>query len=273
MVVLHVWPEGLAVVVEATGGRGAAVLDADGWRQGEAADVFPDGPPANASRHTLSVPTWLSEQLLEHTVLHAGLHTDFVKLDRLAARLRTDGGQHVLLVLGERPAAAVVTDGRVVPVGPVGPDGPPSSLDGASGWVVVLTGPVVLPPPAHPAAPSEDTAAPDARPAAPGPRGASGPGVPAARDTERGPGDERFVAARGATHLDPETAAAVRAAGGETALAVLALLDGSRTVAEVAAEIGRSADEVSAAVRVLVARRLVFRYVSRVRPPTGARPR
>jgi hypothetical protein len=80
---------------------------------------------------------------------------------------------------------------------------------------------------------------------------------------------ERFVAASGARELPEDLAAKVQAIVGLRGQPLIALLDGTRTIQEIADLVGVSADDVDQVVKVLVGARLAFRYVSRSR--TGAR--
>jgi hypothetical protein len=96
--------------------------------------------------------------------------------------------------------------------------------------------------------------------------------VPAAAATTTGINvADRFVAASGARALPDETAAQVDAIVGAHGGKIIESLDGSRTIQEIADAVGVGADQVSQVVRILVAARLAFRYVSRARPATGAR--
>jgi hypothetical protein len=82
--------------------------------------------------------------------------------------------------------------------------------------------------------------------------------------------EERFlVSARVAASLPSDVVEELRGLAGEAALKVPGLLDGSRTAAQVAAETALPEAQVAAVIRVLAARKLAMRYVSRSRRPAG----
>jgi hypothetical protein len=107
---------------------------------------------------------------------------------------------------------------------------------------------------------------------------AAAPAVPAAAPAGAGTGSpggiqpgDRFVAAADARTPPEETAAQIGSIAGGKAQPIVDLLDGSRTIQEIADALEVPADQVGQVVRVLVGARLAFRYVSRARPATGAR--
>lgn len=247
MIAVHAWPGGLAIVVEARARRVAAVFGPDGWRRGELGAVLPEGPPAGAERVVLPLPAWLVDQLAVLEVDLGGAHTEFVRLDRLMARMQADARDGVVIVLGRQPAAVVLSGGTPHIIEPDVPSGAPAMpvLAGASGWIVVFSGKVVVPAPAPTQAPVTDTPA---------------------------PADERFVVtAEIARAVSDDLAREITATAGEPALAVVAYLDGTRSITDIAMSTGLTTEQVAAVVKLLTARKLAFRYVSRVRPPTGAR--
>jgi hypothetical protein len=296
---LYAWSGGLAVVVEAAYRRRAALFGPDGWRVGDPADVLPEGAPSGAEGASLALPAWLIDQLPMLDLMFGGLHTDFVRLDRLLGRLQAQGADGAVLVLGERPAVVVVQGGVLRAIEPALPEGAPvlPALGTARGWILVYGGKVGVPvakttprprevAEREAAAPSGETPAPPAvgvtpraapapaTPAAPpAPPPPATPAAPPAAEAERHTADERFVAAPAARSLPEGMAARIRAEAGDGAPAVLALLDGSRTLADVAGAAGITVDRAGAIVRVLVAHRLAFRYISRVRPATARGPR
>ncbi|MDQ7857206.1 MAG: hypothetical protein QN174_13875 [Armatimonadota bacterium] len=321
MISLFAWPDGLAVVVEGAYRRRAALFGPDGWRFGDPADVLAAGPPPDAEHVSFALPAWLVDQLPTLDLMFGGLHTDFVRLDRLLGRLQAQAADGTVLVLGPSPAVVVLQGGALRAVEPSLPDGAPvlPAVARARGWILVYAGkvgmPVVKPfarsldldeiaaspaapppraaspppaavssapaaaaaaaPPVPAAQPAPATPAasvipsPSAVPAAPGPPAAGAPASEPGRDV---PG-ERFVASPAARDVPEELAARLRAEAGEEALVVLALLDGSRTTTDVAGAAGLPADRVAAVIRVLVAHRLAFRYVSRARPAPARGPR
>jgi hypothetical protein len=288
VIALHAWPGGLAVVVEGTTHRAVAVFGPDGWRRGEPRVVFPDGPPPGTQSFTLAGPDWLMDQIAPLELSLGGVHTDFIRLDRLLSRLQAQAASGAVLVLGSRPAVIVLSRGRLEVIEPAVPAGAPALpiLAGSDGWVLVFTGQVVAPVerkdavavepvPVEPAPVEPEPAAPEPAvpqehtpPAVPVPP--MEPALPALRSAAHT--DERFVAASDIVRSMPDDVAAeITAAVSEDGLAVVALLDGSHTVAQVAESLGLTVDQVSGVVRLLVARRLAFRYVSRIRPATGAK--
>jgi hypothetical protein len=320
---LHAWPGGLAVAVQGPAHRAVAIFGPDGWRRSEPKLVFPDGPPPGTESVTLAVPEWLADQLASLEMSLGGVHTDFIRLDRLLSRLHRQSASAVVLVLGSRPAVVVLVDGRMQvlePAVPAGVAGMPS-LAGATGWIAVFAGRVVVPAagqpaPAKPAekpiasavvaepavvAEQEQIAEPElvaepvhaAEPAAvaesaPQPVLAAEPVREPTRAAEPAPEpvraaapsrgspsvEERFVVSSDiAAAIPDDVAAEISAVAGAGALSVAPRCDGSQTVAEIAASTGLTRDQVSAVVRLLLARKLAFRYVSRVRPATGAKAR
>jgi hypothetical protein len=94
----------------------------------------------------------------------AGLHTDFVRLDRLVGFLRSEGTCGVVLVMGKAPAAVVLNDGKSSAIFPEG-DGDAART--ADGWILVFSGRVEVPAsqspvsrPAPMAAPQPDASPP-----------------------------------------------------------------------------------------------------------------
>lgn len=247
MIVLHAWPEGLAIVVEAPARRTAAVFGPAGWRRGEPGVVLPEGPPAGAETAVLDLPAWLLDGLATLEIDLGGAHTEFVRLDRVMARMQAEGRDGVLLVVGREPLAVALSHGAPRVLAPDVPADTPVNrvLARASGWIVVFRGTVAAPAPmTAPGAPAETHAMADAR----------------------------FVVASAIARAIPDDVEEeIRAAAGEAGLTAVALLDGTRSVAEIAAGTGLSAETVAVVVKLLAARKLAFRYISRVRPPTGAR--
>lgn len=300
------WPGGLAIVVEAPARRFAAVFGQHGWRAGDPREVFPEGPPRTAEVVTLTLPSWFIDQVPSLEFALCGIHTDFVRVNRLLDRLQTDQVDAAILVLGVTPAAIVLSGGHTTVVEPAAAWGTPADavIARAAGWIVVLSGKVAVPvqaelfqrpardesaamvgpprvdtsqplPAANQYLPSPSQPAPAASqplPAgsqpAPNHPAPSGPRVEAARVQ----GEERFVTATGASQALPdEVVAAIRSAAGETGLSVLELLDGARTLAEIAQTTGLRTEQVAVVVKTLVTYKLAFRYVTRVRPATGVR--
>ncbi|MGQ0570481.1 MAG: hypothetical protein ACT4P5_13315 [Armatimonadota bacterium] len=267
------WPGGLAIVVEAPARRFAAVFGQHGWRGGDPREVFPEGPPRTAEVATLTLPSWFIDQVpsLEFTL--CGIHTDFVRVNRLLDRLQTEQVDAAILVLGVTAAAIVLSGGHTTVVEPSAAWGTPADavIARAAGWIVVLSGKVAVPVRAE----LFQRPARDGSAAMVGPSRvdtsqsvSAGPRVEAARVQ----GEERFVTAPGASQALPdEVVAVVRSAAGEAGLSVLELLDGARTLTEIAQTTGLRTEQVALVVKTLVTYKLAFRYVTRVRPATGAR--
>lgn len=275
MISLSAWSDGLAVVVEGAYRRRAALFGPDGWRYGDPTDVLPDGPPAGAERVSLALPAWLVDQLPTLDLMFGGLHTDFVRLDRLLGRLQAQAADGTVLVLGPSPAVVVLQGGVLRAVDPALPEGAPvlPAVARARGWVLVYAGKVGMPvakPFARPLDLDEVAPPPQATPPVPAAE-APASSAPDAQPTRDAPG-ERFVAAPSAGDVPDELAARLRAEAAE-ALVILGLLDGTRTTADVARAAGLPPDRVAAAIRVLVAHKLAFRYVSRARPAAARGPR
>lgn len=117
--------------------------------------------------------------------------------------------------------------------------------------------PTAEPPPSGsaPAAPAPSVAVPAGLSAA--------AGEPPGEASRRFRGDERFLLAPAADGRRAEAEEAVAARFGPSVLEWLALLDGTRTVDEVAAAAGVAREVVDGVVAFLLERRLLFRYLGR----------
>ncbi len=304
------WPEGLAIVIDVPGRRTATLFGPRGWQVGEAAAVLPDGPPEESEPTSLVLPRWLAEQMPSLVFGGGGLHTDFLRVHRLVERLRGEGAGGAVFVLGRTPAAVVIAGGQVTVLEPAATEETriEDVLAGADGWVVVLSGPIRIPVPASGRPPrrvvgqetrqaleasqptvEEATSVPrvpeptieEANPAAEAPEPIVEPVMPIPTQVMAVPdpvgasasadGERFFVSPAAAQSLPTDVAAELRAIAGEAGLAIAALLDGSRTSADVAQTTGLRPEQVSAVVKALVAHKLAFRYVSRARRPAGVR--
>lgn len=278
----YAWSRGLAAVVEAQACRTAAVFGPGGWEQGQPGAVLPSGVPPGAEEAHLALPEWLAEQIAGLQFSAGGLHTQFVRLSLLLERLRLQPSGGVVLVLGERPSVYLVAGGQVTQYG----EGA-ATPDEASGWIVVFSGGVRVPAARPPAA--EEPPAPEEPPAAEEPRApveppaaeearaavAEPPGVreePCAADDPCAADETYFVPAGVRNSLPEEVAAGVLEVAGPEGRAVPGLLDGTRTIAAVAAMVGLTTGQARAVVGVLMAQRLAFRYVGRSRqaPRSGS---
>ena len=239
----YAWTRGLAAVVDAPARRTAAVFGPGGWEQGQPSTVLPSGVPPGAETAHLALPAWLAEQIAGLQFSSGGLHTEFVRLNLLLERLRSQNSDAAVLVLGEKPSVYVVAGGKVALCG----EGavPPGE---ASGWIVVFSGNVLVP-----VATVEEPRAVAAEP----PVLAEPPG--AADETY-------FVPAAARGSMSEEVAAGILEAAGPAGHAVPGLLDGSHTIGAVAAMAGLTTSQARAVVGVLMAQRIAFRYVSRSRP-------
>lgn len=252
----HAWPGGLAVSVTGPGGPLTASFGPGGWTSGGVLEEAAGGPPGEVQVTTLVLPAWLTGQLPSLRFITGALHTDFVRLERLLHRLQSRREEAVVVILGPRPLAAVVQDGVLAPVDP--PHGASSGRvepSAASGWIVVFSGRVALPATAatapEPEAPRLPEAPPQARPPAP-------------------PG-EVFISAPGVERALPaDLAAEIEALAGPAGLMVPGLLDGARSIEEVARTAGLTAEQAAEIVRRLVVGRLAFRHVRRTRPAPSA---
>ncbi|MGH2402952.1 MAG: hypothetical protein ACRDGN_00670 [bacterium] len=303
----YAWPGGLATVVEGPASGIAAVFGPGGWRIGPAQEVLSETPPQGAEMYHLALPETLTDQVAASLhLVGSGIHTDFVHLDRLVARLQADGTDAAVFVLGRAPAALVLSGGQVTVVEPRH-EPLEEVLTGAEGWIVVGLGRVSLPAPAAPRradarphrepapvvpasapvepipAPIEPVPAPVApvsppaqpEPAQvdlPSPAGASADGATAAPGAfGRFAPDALFVLAHDAAdRLSAEASAQIAGAAGDAGRPLMALLDGAHTLSAIAAASGLAPSAVTSVVEVLLTHRLVFKYVSRVRPATGA---
>jgi hypothetical protein len=286
----YAWPGGLAMVVETPASATAAVWRADGWRTGPVDEVFAR-PPSGAEVIHLALPESLAGELAELQLLGSSLHTDFVHLDRLVNRLAAEGTGAALFVLGRAPAALVLHGDRVTLVEPAPSAHEPLEevLTGADGWIVVglvsvadsrvtpdasvrgsVSGPgsePILTEQKPFSAQHADVGASSTEPPIPAPAPAP---VPAGA-FGRFAGDARFVLAHDASRrMSADASAKIAEAAGESTPAVLALFDGTHTLLQISAATGLGPVTVASIVEILLAHRLVFRYVSRVRPPTSA---
>lgn len=196
--------------------------------------MLPAGVPPGSETAYLALPECLAEQIAGLQFSAGGLHTEFVRLDRMIERLRSQGSDAVVLVLGEKPSAYLITEGTIAHCG----EGALSPAE-ASGWIVVYSGKVRAAAATQPRTTAEHSCA---------------------------AGEIYFAIAGGRNPLPEEVAAGILEVAGPGGHAVPGLLDGSRTIAVVADMTGLSAEQVRAAVGVLMAHRLAFRNVSRSRP-------
>ncbi len=236
--------------------------------------------------HTLGP---LLGSLSELQPLHTGLHTRFVDLERLTARLvreRFSGmvvlegeGWWAFLPFEEEGNGAVYYDGATV----MGRDPRElvESLVGVGAQIEVWVSPPPAPRPVEfeaPAEAREETVAPEEDShAAPRPQEAqaAAPAAPEPFSGEPGPGwqayqgSETFVvlpalaaeAAEGAPLLE------LRDRFGEVAVELARRLDGTRTLEEVRAELGRSCAELEPILLYLQQRKWMARYFRRRGPP------
>lgn len=287
----YAWPGGLAVVLETPTAGIGAVFGAAGWQLAPR-DAVTVGLPAGAARAHLPLPEDIVAQCMDLEFVGGALHTDFVRLDRLLQRLQADGASTVLVVLGTHPAAFVVSEGTLTALDPTAPEASEEAvITRAAGWIVQLAGRLRAPaappvesravppeesavaPPAGSVVPPEESAVapPAASPVAPP---AVSPVAPVAADDAgfgRFPATARFLRAPDAdAALAPALRAEMQTVTGVDPATVLRYLDGGHTLAEVAAASGLRGAQIAAVLEALVARRLVFRYVSRSRPPTGS---
>lgn len=238
----YAWSRGMAAVVETPARRTAAVFGPGGWEQGQPGTVLPSGVPPGAEEAHLALPEWLAEQIAGLQFSAGGLHTEFIRLSPLLERLRSEHSNAAVLVLGDKPSVYVVAGGEVTQCGEGA--APPGE---ASGWIVVFSGKVRVPV----AAVADPPGAAD-EPCAVG---------------EPGAADETYFVPAGVRNsLPEEVAAGILEVAGPAGHAVPGLLDGSRTVAAVAAMAGLTTGQARAVVGVLMAQRLAFRYVGRSRP-------
>jgi hypothetical protein len=267
---LHAWPGGLAVAVEGPSRRAAAIFGPDGWRRVEPAQFFAEPLPSGTATERLAAPGWLTDQIAPMDLALGGVHTEFVRLDRLLGRLRSQDANGVVAVLGARSSLILLSDGRMQVLLPrIPPDAPPLPfLAGMEGWILVFAGRVAVPAEEAAASLEPPAGAPEPEPVA-----AEMPaGLPEPARVALGAGGERFVAASSVVARVPAAVhAEIVAAAGDAGPAVIRYLDGSCTTAEIAAAVGLSSDQVAAVIRLLVGRRLAFRYVTRVRPAGNAR--
>lgn len=130
--------------------------------------------------------------------------------------------------------------------------------------------PAPAPGPAPDAVSQVQAAVPAGRDSA-GPAEYSWAGRDSAGSFGRFAGDARFILAHDASkRISAGASAKIAEAAGESTPAVLALFDGTHTLLQVSAATGLGPVAVASIVEILLAHRLVFRYVSRVRPPTSA---
>lgn len=134
----YAWPGGVAVIFDASTPC-AAVFGPGGWRVGSPDTVFSDGPPAGAEVAQLWLSPDVVEQIASQEFAGAGLHTDFVHLERYVARLQAEETNAVVLVLGPGPAALAISGGLISIVEPSAATSD-VVLRQARGWIVVIAG-------------------------------------------------------------------------------------------------------------------------------------
>ncbi len=227
--------------------------------------------------------------LSELQPLHTGLHTAFVDLGRLAARLVRDGWSGLVLLegegwwgflpFGEEGDGALYYDGatvlgrdrqelidQLVGVGAevevwVKPASVPRPVEFETPPPGRREEPELVPPAPSQPAPSEGGTLPTEGPPAPqpGPVEAEGPGWSAYE------GSETFVLVPAVDPEDPENPPAreLRERFGELGLELVRRLDGSRTLEEVRADLGRPATELEPILLYLQQRKWMARYFRR----------
>jgi len=283
------WPGGLAVrLVGPDAGLSAAF--ADGWRVEPVQEGQEAEAPPGADVVHLALPADVASQCAALEFVGAALHTDFVSLSRFVRHLQGEGVSAVLLVVGPHPAVVVVDRGAVTALDPARPDASEADvLKRASGWIVHLAGKLrsvpataAGPPGARTGSGATAAEAADDAPAfeAAGTTGAVAlptasvdlAGTTTGATFGRFPPDARFLMAPGARRALPaDVTARIAAVTGRDAETLLALLDGSRTLDEVAAAASLAAPQVAEVVELLVARRLAFRYLTRPRSASRSR--
>ncbi len=233
----YAWTRGFATVVEAPACQTAAVFGPGGWEQGQPSTVLPAGAPPGAEAVHLALPEWLADQIAGLQFSAGGLHTEFVRLNLLLQRLRSQGSDAAVLVLGEKPSVYVIAGGEVTRCGEDG--APPGE---ASGWIVVFSGNVRVP---------------GVEPIRVEPPGAIAAELPDA-------GEEiYFVPTNSRSSLPEDVAEGILELAGPAGHAVPGLVDGSRTIATIASMTGLTLGQTRAVVGVLMAQRLAFRCVGR----------
>lgn len=249
----YAWSRGLAAVVHAPARRTAAAFGPGGWEQGQPSAVMPAGVPPGSETVHLALPEWLSEQIAGLQFSAGGLHTEFVRLVPMLERLRSQDGGAAVLVLGEKPSVYLVGGGEITQSG----EGsvPP---DEASGWIVVFSGELTVPL-ATAAQPPVVAVVETPVTAAAAPRIAVEPEPAGAAD------EVYFIPASARDTMPEEVAAGIQEVAGPAGRVVPGLLDGSRTVADVAAMAGLTTGQARGVIGVLMAHKLAFRNFSRSR--------
>ncbi|MDR7489736.1 MAG: hypothetical protein QN167_13135 [Armatimonadota bacterium] len=215
-------------------------------------------------------------------IVHDGAVTALRFQDGLLVPAETDGVEEAAAADG----LFCVYAGRVTALAPAGerngalgaaptapPPAGPRTGEPASGTTAQADDAAVLAPngaetPAAEPPPPSVSAPPAQAPPAAAPAGLSAAaGEPTGEGSRRFRGDERFLLAPAADGRCEETEEAVAARFGRSVLEWLPLLDGTRTVDEVAGAAGAPREVVDRVVAFLLERRLVFRYLGR-RPST-----
>lgn len=304
------WPESEAILLFVDGRPRIHLWDGKGWVEGEhaltaVARRLERMPPPRWGQ--VPLPARWAASLRDLTLVHPALPAEVVSAEAWVRWAQQQGFNGVAVLVGDAAAAWIVQDGLVRAAR--FHQGAALSADGTfpqEGLLQIYRGrvaldlfpPLELPPQQEPSPPQQEPAGQEpsppvdagaAPPAAadevaavpppadsPLPAAATASGeptvVPAGSEAPRRfRGDERFLLAPTVDPARPEALRDLIAQFGQEIVGWLPLLDGSRTLEEVARAAAVPLDQVDGVVSGLVDRRLVFRrYTPRPRAGSAA---
>ena len=286
------WTDSEAILLFVDGRPRIHLWDGNGWVEGEhalttVARRLERTPPPRWGQ--VAIPARWTAALRDLALVHPALPAEVASAEAWVRWAQQQGFNGVAVLIGEAAAAWIVQDGlvrmsRFHQGAALGADGTFASQDGLlqiyRGRLALDLFPALEVSPLQEPVPSaEARAAPPAaegevsEPASPAPAQYKEPTVVPAGSgaSRRFRGDERFLLAPTVDLANPEALGDLIAQFGREIVGWLPLLDGGRTLEEVAHAAGVPLHQVDGVVSGLVERRLVFRrYTSRPRVGSGA---
>lgn len=269
------WPDAEAILLFVAGRPRIHLWDGHGWEEGDhalaaVAQRLERMPSPRWGQ--VAMPTRWSAAIRDLTLVHPVLPTDVVPPAAWLAWARQRGFAGLAVLVGDVSGAWVVQEGTVRAVrfaqgAAVSGEG---AFTQADGLVQIYRGRVPQElVPAAPAEPEDHRAPPAISPPAPADSGETAVDQARSEKPRRFRGDERFLLAPTVDMTSPALAE-LAAAHGQDIHRWLPMLDGGRTLSEVAQAAAVPFSQVDAVVGALVDRRMVFRYTSRGRAPASS---
>lgn len=284
------WPDAEAILLFVGGRPRIHLWDGRGWEGGDhalsaVAQRLERMPSPRWGQ--VALPAQWAAAIRELALQHPGLPTEVVSPEAWLAWASRTGFGGMAVLVGDLSGAWIVQEGVVRPVrfaqGAV--VNGESIAPQAEGLLQIFRGRVsqellppapLLPPeevrveaPEAPPEPPAPPAPPTISPPAPAESGETAVDQARSEASRRFRGDERFLLAP-TVDMAGDVVTALAAAHGHEIRGWLPLLDGGKTLAEVAQAAAVPLGHVEAVVGALVDRRMVFRYTSRGRAPASS---